>query len=98
MPKLTLTQQRALARNLTGQQRMRVKSHCQRCEMSGQGISDIIKSVKKVLGPIATNFSVKVLKEIVIPFIKRKIKTKQAGKGLRTAGSGLRLAGQRGRK
>lgn len=72
--------------------------------MRGEGISDVVKSVKKVLGPIATNFSVTVLKEIVIPFIKKKIKSKQAGKGLRTAGGSLRLpggalrlAGQRGK-
>lgn len=80
-------------RILTAPQMKKVQK-CVRCEvMKGNGMMDILKSVVKVLGPVAKEVGPKVLKEIVIPFAINKIKEKIEGK----KGDGLRLAGQRGR-
>lgn len=80
-------------RMLTAPQMKKVNK-CVRCElMKGKGMADILKSVVKVLGPVAKEVGPKLLKEIVIPFAINKIKEKIEGK----KGDGLRLAGQRGR-
>jgi hypothetical protein len=60
--------------------------------MKGDGIMSILKSIGKVLGPIAKEVGPTVLKELVLPMLKKKI----AGKGLSPPGGALRLAGQRG--
>ena len=91
--KLSLSQQRALLKALPSHRKMAVKKHCQACRMKGQGFMDILRSVGSVLGPIAKEVGPTVLKEFVLPFIKRKV----AGKGLAPPGGGLRLAGQRGK-
>lgn len=79
-------------RILTAPQMKKV-NRCVRCEvMRGKGMADILKSVVKVLGPVAKEVGPKLLKEIVIPFAINKIKEKIEGK----KGDGLRLAGQRG--
>ena len=78
-----------------------VKKHCQSCQMRGEGIADILKSVGGVLGPIIKEVGPTILKEFVAPFIMNKIKQKigesKKGDGLKIPGSGLRLAGQRGK-
>ena len=96
--RLTLPQQRALVRALPVHRMMAVRKHCSNCEMKGQGIMDILKSIGSVLGPLVKEVGPTVLKELIVPFIKGKM-----GKGLHNAGSGLslpggalRLAGQRG--
>ena len=72
---------------------MKKVQKCVRCElMKGNGMVDILKSVVKVLGPVAKEVGSKVLKEIVIPYAISKIKQKIEG----SKGDGLRLAGQRG--
>jgi hypothetical protein len=60
--------------------------------MKGQGFMSILKSIGKVLGPIAKEIGPTVLKEFVLPMVKKK-----AGLGLTPPGGALRLAGQRGR-
>jgi len=90
--KLTLAQQRALLRALPASRKNAVKKHCSTCEMKGEGFMDILKSIGKVLGPIAKEIGPTVLKEFILPFIKKK-----AGMGLKVPGGSLRLAGQRGR-
>ncbi len=62
--------------------------------MRGDGFMDILKSVGSVLGPIARELGPTVLKEFVLPFVKKKL----GGKGLSPPGAGLRLAGQRGKR
>ena len=74
MTKLSLAQQRALIRALPQHRKMAVKKHCQACQMRGEGISDILKSVKSALGPIISEVGPTVLKEFVVPFIIKKIK------------------------
>lgn len=68
--------------------------------MRGEGISDILKSVGSVLGPVIKEVGPTILKEFVAPFIMKKIKQKinksKKGDGLKIPGSGLRLAGQGG--
>lgn len=79
-------------RILTAPQMKKVQK-CVRCEvMKGNGMMDILKSVVKVLGPVAKEVGPKVLKDIVIPFAINKIKQKIEG----SSGDGLRLAGQHG--
>ena len=97
--RLTLPQQRALVRALPAHRMMAVKKHCNSCQMKGQGLMDIMKSIGSVLGPIIKEVGPTVLKELIVPFIKG-----QMGKGLHIPGGGLslpggslRLAGQRGR-
>tara|TARA_R110000764_G_scaffold10527_1_gene32079 strand:- start:469 stop:828 length:360 start_codon:yes stop_codon:yes gene_type:complete len=88
--RLTNPQQRALLNALPAHRKNAVKSHCQSCQMRGEGFMDILKSIGGVLGPIAKEVGPVVLKEFILPFVKKKI----AGKGLSPAGGSLRLAGQ----
>lgn len=90
--KLTLAQQRALLRALPASRKNAVRNHCASCQMKGQGFMDILKSVGKALGPIAKEIGPTVLKEFVLPMVKKKM-----GMGLSPPGGALRLAGQRGR-
>ena len=90
--RLTLSQQRALVKALPHHRISAVKKHCQACQMKGQGIMSILKSIGSVLGPIVKEVGPTVLKELVVPFIKKKMN----GKGLTLPGGGLKLAGQRG--
>ena len=70
---------------------------CVKCQlMKGNGMVDMIKSVAKVLGPVAKEIGKKALKEVVIPYAIDKIK-KKMGFGEDKEGDGLRLAGQKGR-
>ena len=79
-------------RILTEPQMKKVQK-CVKCQlMKGSGMTDILKSVIKVLGPVAKEVGPTILKEIVIPFAINKIKEKFEG----PKGDGLRLAGQRG--
>ena len=88
--RLSLPEQRNMIRALPSHRLMQVKNHCEMCQMKGQGISEILKSISSVLGPIIKEVGPTVLKELVIPFIKKKM----SGKGLSPAGMGLKLAGQ----
>lgn len=87
---LTLPQQRMLLGSITPARKKAVKKYCQTCNMRGDGIMDILKSVGKVLGPIAKEVGPVVLKEFILPFLK----TKMEGKGVSPAGGSLKLAGQ----
>jgi hypothetical protein len=86
---LSLVQQRALVKALPANRIKALKKHCQSCQMKGQGIGDILKSIGAVLGPIAKGVGPTVLKELVIPFVKYKL----TGKGTKLAGQGTVLAG-----
>ena len=88
--RLTNSQQKALLNALPAHRKNAVKSHCQSCQMQGEGIMDILKSIGGVLGPIAKEIGPTVLKEFILPFIKKKM----AGDGLSPAGGALKLAGQ----
>lgn len=97
---LTLNQQRALVRMLPAVKRSLLQKECRTCEMAGEGFFDILKSAGKFLvknlGAVAKEIGPIVIKELVVPMLKKK-----AGLGLKLAGSGksgngLRLAGQRG--
>jgi hypothetical protein len=65
--------------------------------MKGEGIKSILAKVKKALGPIAKEIGPVVLKELIIPFLKKKAGLSgKAGKG--SCGGTLKLAGQGNRK
>jgi hypothetical protein len=102
MPKLVLSmaQQRSLLRALPSTRRMAIKKHCVSCQMKGEGIKNIVDSVKKLLSSLNVKFGSTVLKEFILPFIKSKISggaLKLPGGALRLSGGSLRLAGQRGK-
>ena len=86
--RLTVGQQRKLMRALPASRMVAVKKHCRSCQMRGEGLGDILKSIGKALGPIAKEVGPVVLKELIIPMLK-----KQAGLGLGVAGGGLGVAG-----
>lgn len=102
--KLTIVQQRKIAQSLTPAQMKKIKSICGKCEQKGEGFSDIFKKVQKFLGsPLAKAIGKTVLKEIILPFLKKAVKKKLTGggckgKGLKLAGGGLKLAGGRAKK
>jgi hypothetical protein len=83
-------QQRALLRALPAHRKNAAKAHCRSCQMRGEGFMDIVKSIGSVLGPIAKEVGPVVLKEFVLPLLKKKI----SGGGLSPAGGSLKLAGQ----
>jgi hypothetical protein len=96
MKKLSPSQQMKMLKALPAHRKSAVKSHCQACQMQGQGIGDILKSIGSVLGPIVKEVGPTVLKQFILPFIKKKLAGK-SGNGIRLSGAGLRLAGQRGK-
>ena len=89
MARLSVARQREIINGLPKSKIAIVKKHCRSCEMKGEGIMDILKSVKKALGPIVAKVGPTVMKELVLPLLKKKI-----GLGLSPAGNGLKLAGQ----
>jgi len=94
MTKLTLAEQRRLMRALPRHRIELARQHCRACEMKGEGVIDILKSVGKILGPVIKEVGPTVLKEFVLPFVKRKVEQRIAqgpgGKGLKLAGQGRR--------
>jgi hypothetical protein len=100
--RLTTPQQKALLNALPAHRKNAVKSHCQSCQMRGEGFMDILKSIGGVLGPIAKEIGPTVLKEFILPFVKKKMAgngahgmgLSPAGGGLSPAGGALKLAGQ----
>jgi hypothetical protein len=87
---LTKTQQKALLKALPESRKNAIKAHCRSRQMKGEGIMDILKSIGSVLGPIAKEVGPTVLKEFVLPFVKKKM----AGGSLSLPGGSLKLAGQ----
>ena len=87
--RLTIAQQKKLLNALPATRINACKRHVRTCQMRGDGFMDILKSIGKVLGPIALELAPPVLKG----FLKKLI----PGSGLSLAGScggSLRLAGQ----
>lgn len=95
LTKMSIPEQRALYNALPESRKLAVKKHCQSCSQKGEGITDILKKIGDVLGPIVKELGPKVLEEIVAPLIIKFIKEKAGlgGKGLQVAGSGLNVAG-----
>jgi hypothetical protein len=94
LTRLTTPQQKALLHALPAHRKNAVKKHCQSCQMQGEGIMDILKSIGGVLGPIAKEIGPTVLKEFILPFVKKKMAGNGHGMGLSPAGGALKLAGQ----
>jgi len=103
MPKrLSLAEQRRLIKILPPHRVNACKAHCRAKQMKGEGIKDILKSISSVLGPVAKELGPVVMKEFLLPFLKKKMEggalslaggAKKPKKKRR--GAGLRLAGQR---
>jgi len=93
--KLTKAQQKALLNALPSQHKSAVKKHAKSLHMKGEGIMDILRSVGNFLGPIAKEVGPVVLKEFVLPFLKKKM---EGGALTPAGGQGLKLAGQGSKK
>ncbi len=93
MKALTKPQQRALYAALPASRKALVKKHCKACEMKGEGIMDILKSIGKALGPVARELGPVILKELILPMLKQKAGIK--GKGLKLAGAGKKKASKK---
>jgi hypothetical protein len=89
---MLLPDQRKLMKKISVAKMALVKSHCEKCQMKGEGIKEIVASIKSVLGSAFKTVGPVVLKELVLPFIIKKGK-EHAGLGLRLAGTGLSPAG-----
>ena len=90
LTRLTNPQQKALLNALPNHRKQALKTHCRSCQMRGEGFMDILKSIGGVLGPIAKEIGPTVLKEFILPFIKKKMDGKgYHGMGLSPAGAGL---------
>jgi hypothetical protein len=95
---ISLTKQRAIIRGLSQAQTADVKKKCRECEMKGDGLKSIIKSIGQFLGPVVKEVGPTVLKELVIPLLLQKYGKKgptrnTQGKGLSLPGGGLSLPG-----
>lgn len=89
MPKrLTLAEQRTLMTALPASRKKACEAYCKKAHMKGEGIKDILKGAAKILGPVAKEIGPTVMKELIIPMIK-----KQMGMGLNLPGGGLNLPG-----
>jgi hypothetical protein len=92
--KLTLAQQRALIKTLPPSRKNAVKKHCHSCQMKGEGLMDILRSVKKHLGNVARFIGPTALKEFIVPFLKKKAGLGLYPAGMGSCGKGLKLVGQ----
>ena len=88
--KLTKAQQRRLLAALPPDRRKAAKHHARAMHMAGSGIGDILSSMMSILGPVVKEVGPTVLKEYIMPWLKKKME----GRGLSLPGTGLRLAGQ----
>lgn len=79
--KLTVSQQRKLIRALPVHRRMTVQRQCRACQMQGQGIKEIMSKARSALGPIAKEIGPKVMKELIIPLLLKKLKEKAGVSG-----------------
>jgi len=86
--KLTVSQQRSLYRALPASRKLAVKKHCQQCQMRGEGIMSILKSVGKALGSVGKELGPTVIKEIIAPMVLKKY----GGSGLTLPGGGRKPA------
>ena len=89
--KMTVAQQRMLYHSLPAVIKLGAKKKCLECQMKGDGLMSIIKSVGKSLGKLGKEIGPTVLKEIIAPILVSKYK--QKGKGLTLPGGGLTLPG-----
>ena len=99
---LTKKEQKAILKCIPAAQKKAVREHVRKLHQSGSGVMDILKSVSNFLGPIISQVGPTVLKEFIIPFIKKQMSGNgvelpgSSGQGIchSSCGSGLKLAGQ----
>ena len=77
-----------LMKSLPPSVKMAMKKECEKCAMKGMGLKDIFKKIRSVFEPVIKAVGPTVLKEVIVPLIKKKV---GAGK----CGGSLYLAGQR---
>ena len=89
MKKLTLAEQRAMVRAIPKSVKMAMKRECEKCQMKGMGLKDIFKKIRSVFEPVVKAIGPTVLRELVVPFVKKKV-----GLGKGKCGGSLYLPGQ----
>jgi hypothetical protein len=91
---LSLAERRKLAKSLSAAHKAQIKRHACACQMKGDGLLDIVKSVGKSLGSVGKAIGPTVLKELVIPLVRQKAGIVPSGRGRRPVkGRGIALAG-----
>jgi hypothetical protein len=85
---LTKKEQKAILKSIPAAHKKAVREHVRKLHQSGSGVMDILKSVSNFLGPIISQVGPTVLKEFIIPFIK-----KMSGNGVELSGHGVGLCG-----
>ncbi len=88
MKKATKQEQRRMYDALPESRKKALAKHCKSCEQRGEGFMDVFKSIAKFLGPVAKELGPVVLKEILMPLLKKKAGLEPKGKGLKLAGEG----------
>jgi len=99
---LSRTEKINLVKSLSPSQKEEIKKAL---SMGGNGIKEVVQKVSATLKPIIKVVGPVLLREILLPALKKKImgegkkclSCKTGGKGLKTAGGALRLAGQKRR-
>jgi len=84
--KLNRNQKMSLLRGMPPCKKQKCRLICRNGRMKGEGIRDILKKVQNFLGPIARTVGPVVLKEFLLPYLKKKFNS--GGNGLKLAGSG----------
>ena len=75
----------SLLRGMSPCKKQKCRMICRDGRMKGDGVTDILKKVQNFLGPIARTVGPVVLREFLLPYLKKKFKS---GNGLKLAGSG----------
>lgn len=81
---LTKKEKHAIFRSLPASKQLAFKRMCSDCAMKGEGFGSFLRKAGRILGPVAKVIGPVVLKEIVLPVIRKKL----AGSGLKLAGTG----------
>jgi len=88
--RLSVAEQKRLLSALPSHRKLSVKRQCQACQQSGEGIGDMFKKVKKILGPIASEIGPVALKHFILPMLLKKagLSSGSGRSGCKTAGAG----------
>ena len=89
---MKLEDQRVIMRAIRPQLISMARNEAQGRQMRGEGLGDIWKKIKKILGPIAKEVGPTVLKEFILPMALKKLGV--SGEGRRKYRTPLRRIGR----
>jgi hypothetical protein len=96
--KMNIAQQKAVLRLMSPTQKKKLKTHCQKCDMAGQGLASMLASAAKFIMPALKEIGLPVFKSLVLPWLSKKMSGKghcgsgmHVGRGLNLPGSGMHV-------